>query len=157
IPIMQAFSREEINDRRFAASVQETLSATLSLTAIQIRFKVFIGLATALGTAGILWLGASQPLAGAISLRRIIAFPSCLGSCSALLEAVMYTISTIQGAAGSARRVLEILRTEREVADRPGARPIPAVRGRVEFERVTFGYESGRPILRDVSLHVEPA
>ena len=41
----------------------------------------------------------------------------------------MYAPSTTQGAAGSARRVLEILETRRDVDDRPGARPLPRLAG----------------------------
>ena len=72
------------------------------------------------------------------------------------LEALMYAPSTTQGAAGSARRVLEVLETRRDVEDRPGARPIKRLSGEVRIEHVTFGYEPGRPILDDVSLDVRP-
>src|SRR5439155_696562 len=64
--------------------------------------------------------------------------------------------STLQGAAGSARRVREILQTEREVADRPDARALSSVSGQVQIQDVTFGYERDRPILRHVSLEVCP-
>jgi ATP-binding cassette subfamily B protein len=53
-------------------------------------------------------------------------------------------------------RIREILETEREVADLPGARTAPALRGRIEFDRVDFHYEPGTPVLRDVSLRIEP-
>jgi ATP-binding cassette subfamily B protein/subfamily B ATP-binding cassette protein MsbA len=68
----------------------------------------------------------------------------------------MYTPATLQGATGSARRVLEVLEVEREVADRPGAQVLPAVKGHVLLEGVTFGYEPGRPVLHSVSLEVLP-
>ncbi len=156
MPIMQAFTREDFNDRRFAQATGETISATLSLTRQQLQFKLLIGLTTALGTAAILWVGAHHALAGYITIGGIVAFLSYLGSLYVPLEAIMYTSSTIQGAAGSARRVWEILHLQREVTDRPGARPLPPVRGRVQFERVTFGYEPGRPILHDINLDVLP-
>jgi ATP-binding cassette subfamily B protein/subfamily B ATP-binding cassette protein MsbA len=68
----------------------------------------------------------------------------------------MYTISTIQAAAGSARRVLEIMETEREIYDKPGAAAVSSLRGRVEIEAVTVGYEPDRPVLRGISLQVSP-
>jgi ATP-binding cassette subfamily B protein/subfamily B ATP-binding cassette protein MsbA len=52
--------------------------------------------------------------------------------------------------------VLEVLGTEREVHDRPGAVALPPVAGHVRLEDVGFGYETGRPVLCDVSLEVEP-
>ena len=156
IPVVQAFGREEFNDRRFQQATRDTLASTLSLTRVQLQFKILIGLATAAGTAGILWLGARHALDGRLTVGAILAFLSYLGSLYAPLESVMYSTSTIQGAAGSARRVREILETEREVTDRPGAAALSSVRGHVQIEKVTFGYEPGRPILHDLSLEVRP-
>src|SRR6266542_6806432 len=156
IPAVQAFGREESNDARFRQATRDTLAATLTLTNVQLQFKILIGLATAVGTAGILWIGARHALDNQLTIGAILAFLSYLGSLYAPLEAVMYSTSTIQGAAGSARRVGEILASERELADRPGADALSAVRGHVQFDDVTFGYEVGRPILRHLSLEVLP-
>ena len=68
----------------------------------------------------------------------------------------MYSTSTIQGAAGSALRVREILGAERKVKDSPRAVPLPTAHGHVQIESVTFGYEPGRPVLRNVSLQAQP-
>ena len=156
IAAVQAFGREEFNDRCFQQATGDTLTATLSLTNVQLQFKILIGLATAAGTAGILWVGARHALNGQLTIGAILAFLSYLGSLYAPLEAVMYSSSTVQGAAGSARRVREILQTEREVSDRPGAAALSSVSGHVQIEDVTFGYEPGRPILRNLSLEVRP-
>ena len=148
IPAVQAFGREELNDRRFQQATRDALVATLSLTNVQLQFKILIGLATAAGTAGILWLGTE--------LGAILVFLSYLGSLYAPLEAMMYSSSTIQGAAGSARRVWEILQSRQEVRDKPGAPALSSVRGHVVIENVTFGHEPGRPILHKVSLEARP-
>jgi len=95
-------------------------------------------------------------LQGLLSTGEIILFLSYLGSLYAPLEAVMYSNSTIQGAAGSARRVWEVLQSEREVRDKPGAMALGAARGQVQFENVTFGYEAERPVIRDISFEVQP-
>jgi ATP-binding cassette subfamily B protein/subfamily B ATP-binding cassette protein MsbA len=156
IPIVQAFGQEEQADRRFAAGTQATLDAALTTTTVQLRFKILTGLTTAVGTAGILWIGALHVLDGRLSVGSVLVFLSYLASLYAPLESLMYTSSTLQGAAGSARRVLAVLNTEPEVADLPGAAPLPPARGRVRLEGVTFGYEPGRPVLRNVSLEVLP-
>src|SRR6266536_2642286 len=120
IPAVQAFGREELNDQRFKRATRDALAATLSLTNVQLQFKILIGLATAAGTAGILWVGTQHALGG-LSVGAILAFLSYLGSLYAPLETMMYSTSTIQGAAGSARRVREILQTEQAVRDKHGA------------------------------------
>jgi len=156
MPVVQAFGREEFNDARFKHSTRETVAATVSLMNIQMQFKILIGLATAAGTAAILWFGTRHALQGLLSIGDIVLFLSYLGSLYAPLEAVMYSSSTIQGAAGSARRVWEVLETEREVTDKAGALLLGSVRGHIHIENVTYGYEPERQVLRDVSLEVQP-
>jgi ATP-binding cassette, subfamily B, bacterial len=156
IPVVQAFGREEFNKRWFAGVTRESIAATLSLTSVQMRFKIMLGMATALGTAGILWVGSQHFFAGHLSVGSIVAFLSYLGALYAPLEAIMYTNSTIQGAAGSARRVLEVLRTKTTVADNSTAVTLNSPRGEVQIENVTFGYEQGRPVLKNISLAVSP-
>jgi ATP-binding cassette subfamily B protein/subfamily B ATP-binding cassette protein MsbA len=156
MPVMQAFCREEANDRAFRQATSADMTSTLALTKVQLRFRVLMGLATAFGTAGILWIGARQGLANQITLGAILLFISYLASLYAPIEAVMYTSTTMQGAAGSARRVWEVLRAEQEVTDKPGASALSRPNGRVSFENVTFGYEPGRPVIHDFSLDVQP-
>ena len=156
LAVVQAFGREDWNDRYFKRCTGEALAATLSLTNVQLRFKVLIGLATALGTAAILWIGARQAMAGEITVGAILLFLSYLGALYTPIESVMYTSSTIQGAAGSAQRVWEIEDIEPDVRDKPGAPALTRVRGHITIENITVGYELNRPVLRGVSLEIAP-
>jgi len=156
LAVVQAFGREDWNDRYFKRCTGETLAATLSLTNVQLRFKVLIGLATAFGTAGILWIGARQAMAGEITVGAILLFLSYLGALYTPIESVMYTSSTIQGAAGSVQRVWEIEDIEPDVRDKPGAPALARARGHITIENVTVGYELDRPVLRGVSLDIAP-
>lgn len=156
MPVVQAFGREPDHDARFRETTRDTIAATLLLTKVQLEFKVLIGLTTAVGTAAIVWVGSRHALSGQLSVGAILLFLSYLGSLYAPLESVMYSASTVQGAAGSALRVWELLQAEREVADRPGAIRLAGIEGHVQVQNVTFGYEPGRPVLRDVSLEATP-
>src|SRR5207247_9148804 len=120
------------------------------LTNFHMQFKILIGFATAAGTAAILWFGTRHVLQAQLTIGNILLFLSYLGSLYAPLEAVMYSSSTVQGAAGSARRVWEVLASEQQVTDKPGAIALESVRGHVQFEQVTFGYEPGRPVIRNI-------
>ncbi|HEX5085150.1 MAG TPA: ATP-binding cassette domain-containing protein, partial [Blastocatellia bacterium] len=55
-----------------------------------------------------------------------------------------------------AERIKEVIQTEREARDMRGARPAHKFKGEVTFDRVTFGYEDERPVLKDVSLTIKP-
>jgi ATP-binding cassette, subfamily B, bacterial len=156
IPVVHAFGGEERVDRRFQASTRALLAATLATMRVELGFKILMATATAAGTAGILWIGTRHALDGQLTVGGILVFLSYLGSLYGPLNSLMYTSSTIQGAAGSARRVLEVLEADREVKDRPGAGPLPPARGHVRFDNVIFGYEPDRPVLRGISLEVPP-
>jgi ATP-binding cassette subfamily B protein/subfamily B ATP-binding cassette protein MsbA len=86
----------------------------------------------------------------------MLVFLSYLASLYTPLQALAYTSTTVQGALGSARRVLELLAAEPDVRDAPGAARIGRAAGEVRLEGVSFGYAAGRPVLHDVSLTAPP-
>jgi len=156
IPVVQAFGQEPAGDRVFRQTTDTAVQATVESTVVGLKFRSLTGLGTALGTAAILWLGAHSVLEGRLTVGGILVFLAYLQALYGPLETLIYAPSTTQGAVGSARRVLEILDTKSEVADRPGARVAPRLRGHLRIEHVTYGYDAHRPILRDVDFEVRP-
>jgi ATP-binding cassette subfamily B protein len=151
MPAVQAFGREKIEVQRFRHYADRTVVSYLRSTLAGIWFEVFSGIVTTVGTAAIIYLGTDLALRGKLTAGTIIVFLSYLGSLYDPLDAITGTAQTIQGAAADADRVMEVLETEPEITDRPGA--IEArVEGAIRYEHVTFGYESGRIALDDVSL-----
>ncbi|MDD4073655.1 MAG: ABC transporter ATP-binding protein [Desulfobacterales bacterium] len=64
--------------------------------------------------------------------------------------------NSIQSALAGAERVFEVMDQEPEIVDIPDAQPLTNIRGDVIFENVTFAYEKGNPVLKDISLHASP-
>jgi ATP-binding cassette subfamily B protein/subfamily B ATP-binding cassette protein MsbA len=156
IPVIQAFTREDLADRDFVEQTDRAFVGTLKLASLQFQYKFLIGIASALGTAAIFWLGGHQFIQGKLSAGTIWLFLSYLSSLYAPLEALAYTSSTLQFALGSARRVREILDHKPEVREKPHAKSMTQARGEVRVNDVQFGYESDRPILKSVSLEAKP-
>jgi ATP-binding cassette subfamily B protein/subfamily B ATP-binding cassette protein MsbA len=156
INVVQAFGREEAADRRYRASADGALAATMKAAGVQLRYKVQSGFAVAIGTAGVLWISGERAISGHLTTGTIIVFMSYLASLYGPLEALMFTSATIHSAAGSGRRVLEILEADPEVEDHPGAPRLGPAQGHLQFKGVTFGYEPNRPVLRDLSLEIRP-
>jgi ATP-binding cassette subfamily B protein len=156
IPMVQAFGREQSAAERFSSIAHRLLEAAVANASVGLRFKILIGAATTAATAGILGVGAQRVLDGQLTVGGLLVFMAYLGALYAPLHSLVYASSTLQNAAGSARRVLEVLEATPEVRDRPGASPLPPVRGDLRLEGVTFGYEPGRPVLAGVSLAVHP-
>jgi ATP-binding cassette subfamily B protein/subfamily B ATP-binding cassette protein MsbA len=154
IHVVQAFNREEEAEHAMCAANERALAATVRQLDPQLRFKILTGLLMAFGVAGVFWVGARQAMTGHLSTGTIIVFVSYLSSLYQPLESIMYTSSTVQSAAGSARRVLEVLEADPEVGDEPGAPALSPVRGEITFEEVSFAYEPGRLVLDGVNLRV---
>ena len=74
---------------------------------------------------------------------------------SPLRRLVMFAEQYMQGTAGFFR-FLEIMRTRPDITDRPDARELNEVEGRVDFENVSFHYDNGIPVLRNIDLHITP-
>jgi ATP-binding cassette, subfamily B, bacterial len=156
LPVVQAFGHEPACDRALARATDAAADRAVASTVVGLKFKVLTGLGTACGTAAIVWLGAQSVLDGRLTVGGILVFLAYLTALYGPLEALMYAPSTTQGAAGSARRVLEVLETRNDVEDRPDARKVKRISGHLRIEHVTFGYDRGRPVLNDVSLEVRP-
>jgi ATP-binding cassette subfamily B protein len=156
IPVVQAFGREPACDRAFATTTDAAVDTAVASAFVGLKFKLLTALGTACGTAVIVWIGSQSVIDGRLTVGSLLVFLAYLTALYGPLEALTYAPSTTQAAAGSARRVLEVLETRREVDDRPNARRLDAVAGSVRLENVTFGYDEGRPVLKDVSLDVRP-
>ena len=152
IRVIQAFTTEEEEERRFVASSAESLRANLRLYVLQTIYSGGISVIVAVGSAAVLWVGASHVLSGTLTIGQVLVFTSYLASLYGPINSISQTVGMIQGAKVGAGRVLEILETTPDLPD--GHRTIdPAtLRGEVTFEHVGFEYVPGRPVLRDVNL-----
>jgi ATP-binding cassette subfamily B protein len=110
-----------------------------------------------LSLAVVLCVGALAVAKGLLSLGGLIAFLSLQLQLVWPIDALGWILAIGQEAATAAERVYEVLDTPVEIADLPGAITLGHVQGRLRFEGVGFRYPgAGRPVLRDVSLEVEP-
>lgn len=154
IPVVQAFAQEDREQQRFEAFADDALKAQKRSAVVTNVCELFSGLAVSVGTGAIIWLGAQQVLQGQLHIGDLLIFIAYANSLQAHLKAFAGAYSSIQEVRASAERVCEILNATPEVADAPNALPLTAVQGRLRFDKVTFGYEPGRPILKGVSLDV---
>lgn len=155
IPAVQAFTREDLEHRRFRRYADQTVVAYLRATLAGLWFELAAGLVTTLGTAAVMYVGGRLAIEGKLTPGTIIVFLSYLTSLYAPLDTMTHTVQTVLGASAEADRVMEVLELEPDVADRAGARPAQ-LGGVVEYDRVFFGYEKDRPVLRDISLTALP-
>ncbi|MGD9496137.1 MAG: ABC transporter ATP-binding protein [Armatimonadota bacterium] len=86
----------------------------------------------------------------------IAAFINYARNFSRPLNEIAMLYATVQSAIAGAERVFAVIDEVPEIVDAPDAIPLPRVRGHVVFEDVSFGYEEGVPVLREVSFEAAP-
>jgi ATP-binding cassette subfamily B protein/subfamily B ATP-binding cassette protein MsbA len=154
IRVIQAFTKEEDEGRRFLQASTDSLAADLRLYNLQNFYYAVINLTIAAGTAAILWLGTRHVLSGHISVGELIVFTSYLASLYAPLNSIFQTYGLVQSAKAGVRRAFEILESEESLPQ--GSRVFRPVRasGQIAFEGVSFGYDASQPVLKNINLRV---
>jgi ATP-binding cassette, subfamily B, multidrug efflux pump len=173
VRVVQAFAREPHEWGRYRDANQELLD--VNITAVRAMSSSFpiIFLIANLGTLAVIWFGGYQVIGGTLSIGQLVAFNTYLALLTQPLMMLGMIAAQLTRAGVSAERIFEVLDTEVEVRDRPGAVPLPSVTGRVVFEGVTFGYfaasrqgggkgrgtpspENSSLVLKGVSFTAEP-
>jgi ATP-binding cassette, subfamily B, bacterial len=156
IHVVQAFAREDYENRRFASESRDNVEAGLQARSTKATLSPVVEVTVAVGTGLVLWYGAKLSLGGELSAGVLIVFLSYLGKMYKPMRELSKLGETFSKAAVGYERVEEVLQTESRVRDAPDAREAPALKGRIEFDRVSFSYGPGAPVLKDVSLCIEP-
>jgi ATP-binding cassette subfamily B protein/subfamily B ATP-binding cassette protein MsbA len=159
IPTVQMFNRQLQGEKEFQAASVRAVDAYIANILFHLRFKISTGALTALGTAGVMFIGARHVLDGSLTLGGLLVFLAYLSAFYVPLEALAYVSTSLSATRANAQRVLEILDSHEQVQEKPDAVPLlrDAARGiSVRFENVTFGYDSDRPVLHEVNLDVRP-
>jgi len=134
--------------------MRETVRASVLVATMMPIMMLLVNL----GTVGVLWWGGLLVQTGTVEVGQILAFLNYLMQMLASLMMVGMLVMRISRADASAERVLEVLDTEPAIQDPADPQPLGEINGRVEFDHVTFSYDSDEiePVLQDVSFTVEP-
>jgi ATP-binding cassette subfamily B protein/subfamily B ATP-binding cassette protein MsbA len=156
IPVVQAFAQEEREYERFQQFAAQAIEAQQRSTLFGGLGGLSSGLITTIGAGVIIWFGARFVAEGTLTIGGLLVFLVYLNSLQAQTKTLAEVYPTAQNIGASVDRVDEVLGAEPEIRDKPNAIAISAARGHIKFENVTTGYESGRPVLSDVSFEVPP-
>jgi subfamily B ATP-binding cassette protein MsbA len=156
VRVVKAFAREDFEEKRLDQQSQESVALSLRARSMKARLPPLVDILVAVGTCLVLWFGVRLVLEGRLTSGALLVFILYLGKMYKPMKDLAKTADTWSKAAVGFERIGEILNIERQVRDRPGARPAPPLEGRIEFAHVRFGYHPDRAVLEDVSLVVEP-
>lgn len=156
IRIIQAFTKEEEEHRKFMTASNRSLGASLKLYTLQTFYSGIVNVVMAVGTALVVWVGARHVMSGQLTVGEIIIFTSYLASLYGPLNTICQTWGLIQGAKVGVERVFEIMDVEKDLKDGDRAFPKSGTRGEVVCENLSFHYVPEQPVLKNINLHVRP-
>ena len=156
VRVIKGYHAEDREEQVFAGGVGRLLDNVIqSLTATSV---MSLSATLLMGIVGsiIMYLGARQIFAGVLTPGDFVAFTALLAFLIAPMFQIVAIGTQITEALAGLERTREILGERREDADPRRTVALPTIRGEVDFERVDFAYESGKPVLHDVSFRSRP-
>lgn len=156
LSMVQAFGRERHEHSKFQAENDAYAADAVKnarLDALSARAVELIGAAA---TALVVGIGALEVLSGRLTAGTLLVFTSYLHGLYRPMRNLAKLAAKTAKARVSASRISNILSAEPESDDPPHARPALNLRGEIVFDRVSFGYEPGRPVLHGVSFRIGP-
>lgn len=156
IRIVKAFTMEEDERRRFDGKNEQTFRAGMKSAQTMAVLIPVVELLMVSGIVLVLWYGAQEVVAGRLTTGLLTTFITLLAMVTAPLNGFTRSISQLEQSLAAGERVFLLLDEEVEVQEVHRPRELRSVKGRVEYENVSFAYNANEPVLQDINLIVEP-
>lgn len=158
VRVVQAFTREDYNYERFSQEVnQYHLQNNLKSASLISTFFPTVDMIGSLAVALVVWLGGAAVLGADITPGVLVAFVLYIERFFNPIQDLSRRYDQLQVTLTGGERVLELLRTDVEVADDDTAVELPRINGDVHFEDVSFHYsdDPDTVVLQDIELKAE--
>ncbi len=155
IKIIQSFRAEEETDKTFRQLVWDDRKEFIRAVRWCDGFGSWIDLCWSLGTMGLYLAGIKLLGIDNVSIGTYIAFGTYVGMFWQPIMNLSNFYNQFINAASGAERIFEIIDNKASVTSKEGAPIMPPVKGRVEFENVSFGYLAEKEVLQKVNFAVD--
>lgn len=156
VRVVKAFARQSYESDRFDRENHKHFKKGTRLTLMHSLFWPLTDLLTGFHQIMVVYLGARLALDGTITAGQFIAFIGMVVYVIHPMRNMGRLIVQTSAAMVSYDRVMDIIKSKREPLGEGEAAPVQAIEGAVEFKNVSYEYERGLPVLKDVTFNVEP-
>ncbi|HEY4851764.1 MAG TPA: ABC transporter ATP-binding protein [Streptosporangiaceae bacterium] len=160
VRVVKGFGQEEQEVERLEDTSSRLFASRVRAVRLTARYNPALQAVPSLGQVGVLALGGWLAIRGSITLGTFLAFSAYLIQMVGPVRSLTSLVTIGQEARASVIRVFEIIDSRPVITDRPGAvdlpASLPAGTPAVELDDVQFSYVPGQPVLRGLSLRVEP-
>ena len=153
--IVKAFGREGLEQERFNSVNDRLLGLALKDRRVDEMAEPLMEVLGALAIMGALWYGGYRVISGALTPGEFFSFTAAVVLLYGPVRQLSRMVNTVQQSIASVERVFEIIDTPPAIVDAPGAQPLPAFTGAIEFAGAGFRYPEAEDwALQDISLTV---
>ena len=156
IRLIKAFAAEDYSTKKFAAEAERNREAKFSTERLRAIEYPVVGFLQVLAFCALFFLGVWLIAGGKLKPEE---FGSYCIAVTMLIDPINLLASNYnefkQGEA-SVDRIYELIDLKPTIAELPGAKNLPAIKGKVELRQVSFSYEADRPVLENLSLTAQP-
>jgi len=144
----QAMAFEKINEDNYRAGMKQIRVFAVFMPLMEIASACAIGL--------LIWHGGGKVISEALTLGALVAFITYIQMFFRPIRDISEKYNIMQAAMASTERIFEFLDQHEEIPEPDDPISPPERKGQLTFADVTFGYQEGKPVVRDVSLRLEP-
>ena len=156
IKVVQALSLQDMLEESFAKDNRQSLQASVKVRKLSAALERLVELMVGFATALVLWRGVHLVLWNHITPGDLLVFVNYFRIAFKPMRVLAKYVGQITKATASGERILDILDTVPDIRDSRFAIDAPQLRGCVEFDNVSFGYDLQKTILKNISFKVLP-
>ena len=154
--LIQVFHREREKQREFRQRSGDLFQSNFREIVVYGTFRPVIYFISILALASVLGFGGKQVMDGALSIGTLYIFTSYVKSFFEPIQSLSDQFGTLQSAMAAGEKIFTLMDEEPMIRQPENPKPLPAVKGRIEFQHVWFSYDGEEWVLRDVSFVIEP-
>lgn len=154
--VIVAFGREPYEYRRFRDQTSAAVGERVNLTVRQTVFSLAVNMITGIGSSVVLGLGAYHVILGKLTVGQMLVVIAYIAAVYKPLEMISTTIGSLQERFVSLKNTFDFLDREPDIKERPDARSIDRVQGRIQYENIEFSYSGRTETLKNISFEAAP-
>ncbi|KPJ62132.1 hypothetical protein AMK68_05295 [candidate division KD3-62 bacterium DG_56] len=156
VRVVKAFGQEDREIRRFDDRNVALFETAVRAERLWATYFPMLTTVTMMGSFLVWYVGGRSVIAGTMSLGSLMAYLAYLWRFYGPLQMLSRITDWLSRSLTATERIFEILDARPEIADARDAVELPAMRGEVAFENLTFGYDEHKAVLHDINVRVTP-
>lgn len=154
--VVKSFVREDYEYKRFDDANYQSFRANMKNAQVSSLLTPTVEFLAALAVTAILWFGGYEVLNDMMTAGALVAFLTYAVNLANPVKRLSRVYGNMQKCMASAERVFSVIDMDEGIYDKPNAQVMPAIKGHVQFNDVTFGYKEGEYALEHISLEAKP-